>query len=99
MASLSLLVGLAVTPVGMPPEANAQINVDIRIGLDLSRGRRISCAEGERLLRDRGFRDIRRRDCRGRYFVYRGTRRGGRFEIAIRSSNGRIADVRRLGRA
>lgn len=99
MACLSLLIGLAVSPLAIPTDAEARITIDINIGTNLSRGRRISCGEGERLLRDRGFRDVSRRDCRGRYFVYRATRRGSRWEIALESRNGRIADVRWLRRA
>ena len=99
MVCLTFLIGLAVSPLGIAPEAKAQVNIDINIGTDLSLGRRISCAEGARLLRDRGFRNIRRRDCRGRHFVYRATRRGSRWEVALQSRNGRIVDVRRLGRA
>lgn len=98
IACLSLLIGLAVSPPGIPSEAKAQVSIDINIGTNLSRGRRISCAEGERLLRNRGFRDVSRRNCRGRHFVYRGTRRGSRWEIALQSRNGRISDVRRLRR-
>jgi hypothetical protein len=50
------------------------------------------------LLRNRGFRDVRRVDCGGRFFVYRAWRGNTRFEIAIRASNGQVVDVRRLRR-
>lgn len=49
--------------------------------------------EGERLMRARGFHNIRRVDCRGRHFVYRATRRGARFEIALHSRDGRVGDA------
>jgi hypothetical protein len=100
LASLVVASGLFLVPVGAPGPASAQVSVDINIGIGtlLSGGRRISCSQGERILRNRGFRDIRRVDCRGRNFVYRGTRRGNRYEIAVRSSNGRVADYRRVGR-
>lgn len=98
--SLALAIGILLTPVSAPLPASAQVNVNINIGVgtQLSSGRRISCSQGERILRNRGFRDIRRVDCRGRYFVYRGTRRGNRYEIAVQSSNGRVVDVRRVRR-
>src|SRR5262245_26312161 len=99
MACLGLLIGLAVSPLAMPTEAEARISIDINIGTNLSRGRRISCGEGERLLRNRGFRNVSRRNCRGRYFVYRGNRLGSRWEIALESRNGRIADIRWLRRS
>jgi hypothetical protein len=102
--SLFLSIGMAfcllTSPLGLPPEASAQSNVsiDIRIGTNLNRGRGITCSQGERLLRNRGFRDVRRVDCRGRFFIYRGWRSNTRFEIAVRQRDGRIVDVRRVGR-
>jgi hypothetical protein len=84
-------------PVALPAPAHA-LSIDISIGTNLSGGRSISCAEGARRVRNRGFRDVRSVDCRGRYFVYRGWRDGRQFEIAVRRSNGRVADVRRVGR-
>ncbi|CAI2933883.1 hypothetical protein WHT83_20280 [Aminobacter sp. P9b] len=97
---LGLAVGLLASPVALPPEAIAQssVNIDISIGTNLNRGRGISCNQGERLLRNRGFRDVRRVDCRGRFFVYRAWRGNTRFEIAIRQRDGRVVDVRRIGR-
>lgn len=93
-----LLIGLAVNPLAMPTAAEARVSIDINIGTNLNSGRRISCSQGERLLRNRGFRNVSRRDCRGRFFVYRGTRHGSRWEIAVDSRNGRISDIRWLRR-
>ncbi len=98
IASLGIAVAILVAPAGLPTPAPAQVSVDITIGTNLSSRRRISCARGEALLRSRGFRNIERRDCRGRFFVYRATRRGDRFEIAIRASDGQIVDFRRVRR-
>ncbi len=64
-ASVAIVHGPAVTPAIMPVQA-AAVTVNINMGSSLNSGRRISCAQGERLLRYRGFRDIRRIDCRGR---------------------------------
>ena len=100
-ALLSIGTLLLITPVGLPAPANAvtiDINLGFGVGSDLDRGRRMSCRDGERILRNRGFRDVRRIDCRGRTFVYRGWRRGNRYEIALRSRDGRVVDVRRLRR-
>ncbi len=80
------------------PAAVEAVTINTNIGASLNNGRGITCAQGERLLRNRGSRDIRRVNCRGRHFVYRGWRGGSRFEIAVRSSNGRLADVRRIRR-
>jgi hypothetical protein len=93
---LGLVLSLAV-PLALPAPAYTA-SVSISIGTNLNHGRRITCAQGERMLRNRGFRDIRRVDCRGRFFVYRARRGGNRFEIAINSHNGRVADVRRIRR-
>jgi hypothetical protein len=100
IASLGIAAGILFTPVGAstPVRAQVTIDVDIGIGTNLSAGRLISCARGEVLLRSRGFRDIVRIDCRGRFFVYRATRRGSRFEIGIRASDGQIVDFRRVRR-
>ena len=99
VALLSLVAVLFLTPAGPTTPAHAvTVDINISTGTNLSSGRRITCREGERLLRDRGFRDIRRIDCRGRYFVYRAWRRNNRFEIALRSRDGRVVDMRRLRR-
>src|SRR5215475_12337645 len=100
VALFSLVAVLLLTPAGPATPAHA-VTVDINnisTGTTLRSGRRITCREGERLLRDRGFRDIRRIDCRGRYFVYHAWRRNHRFEIALRSRDGREVDMRRLRR-
>ena len=98
-AMLGVTTLLLVTPVAHAPPASAvtiNVNVGFGIGSNLNRGRRLSCSEGERILRNRGFRDVRRIDCRGRYFVYRGWRRGNRYEVALNSRDGRVVDLRRL---
>jgi hypothetical protein len=95
--SAVLLFGLLIPPVAVPTPAHA-VTININIGTNLNYGRRISCSQGERLLRNRGFRDIRRIDCRGRFFIYRASRGNSRFEIAIRASTGQVVDVRRIRR-
>ena len=72
-ACLALALGLAV-PVAAPTPAHA-VTININIGTSLNNGRAITCRDGERILRSRGFRDIRRVDCRGRFFVYRARHR------------------------
>ena len=92
-----LVVAFLSLPIALPTPADA-VSIDISIGTNLSGGRSISCAEGARRVRDRGFRNVRSIDCRGRYFVYRGWRGNRQFEIAVRRSNGRVVDVARVGR-
>lgn len=100
---LQFLVGPALallllgTPGGVPAPAGA-VTININVGSSVSNGRGISCREGERLLRNRGFRDVRRIDCRGRHFVYRGWRGGSRFEIVLRSRDGSVVSRRRISR-
>jgi hypothetical protein len=53
--TLGLIVSLLMTPVALPTVAIAQ-SVSITIGTNLNRGRGITCSQGERLLRNRGFR-------------------------------------------
>lgn len=84
-------------PVALPTPAQA-VTINITIGSSLNNGRAITCRDGERILRRRGFTNIRRVDCRGRFFVYRAWRNGRRFEIAVSAHNGRVVDLRRLRR-
>lgn len=72
------------------------VTVNINVGSSLNNGRGITCVQGERLLQNRGFRDMRRIDCRRRYFVYRGWRGGRRFEITFWSCYGRLVDMQRI---
>jgi hypothetical protein len=83
--------------VALPTPAQA-VTVNLNIGTSLNHGRSITCRDGERILRIRGFRDIRRVDCRGRFFVYRARHGVSRFEIAISAHNGRVVDLRRIRR-
>jgi hypothetical protein len=95
--ALGLVLGLLTAPATAPTSAEAA-TISISIGTNLSSGRSITCIDGERRLRARGFRNVRRVNCRGRFFVYRAWRGSNWFEIAVRQSNGRIVDVRRIRR-
>lgn len=92
----SLALGLA-APLAMPTPAQA-IEITLHNGSSFNTRRAITCREGERVLRQRGFREARRVDCHGRYFVYRAWRDGRQYEIALRARNGTVADMRRVGR-
>lgn len=83
------------TPLALPAAAQ-NVSVNITVGTSLNHGRAISCAQGQRLLQNRGFRDVRRIDCRGRFFIYHARRGNARFEVALNSRTGRVADVRRI---
>lgn len=97
LAGLALAFLLLTAPGGFPASAS-NVTININVGSSLSSGRGITCREGERLLRNRGFRDVRLMDCRGRYFVYRGWRSGNRFEVVLRSRDGRVVSRRRISR-
>ena len=96
LASVLLALFLVVEPLAMSTPAEA-VSINISIGSSVSGGRAISCAEGARRVRDRGFRNVRRIDCSGRYFIYRGWRGNRQYEIAVRRINGRVVDVHRIG--
>ena len=97
LATLVLALALVIEPLAVPAPAGA-VTINIAIGTNLSGGRPITCAEGARRVRSRGFRDVRRIDCGGRFFIYHGWRGNRRYEIAVQRSNGRVVDVRRIGR-
>jgi hypothetical protein len=97
LGTLVLALALLVEPLALSTPAGA-VNINISVGSNLSGGRAISCAEGARRVHNRGFRNVRRIDCSGRFFVYRASRGGRQYEIAVRRSNGRVVDVRRIGR-
>ncbi|KWV40833.1 hypothetical protein AS026_25290 [Rhizobium altiplani] len=96
LLSCALALVVFVSPVALPQEASAQIIIGS--GSSLNHGRPITCPQGARLLRTRGFRDVIRDNCRGRYFTYRAIRNGNRYEIGVRQRDGRIVDVRRTSR-
>lgn len=96
LACLALVLSFG-APVALPTPASA-VTINLHVGNTLNRGRAITCQQGERILRNRGFRDIRRIDCRGRFFVYHARRGSSRFEIAVSARDGRVVDLRRIGR-
>lgn len=95
---ISIVALFVLVAPSVAPATARSVTVNINVGSSISNGRGISCWEGERLLRNRGFRDIRRVDCRGRYFVYRGWRSGRRYEVVLRSRDGRVVSRRRISR-
>lgn len=97
-ACLGLLLSLAASATSPAPVQAATINPNIGIGLStgLNSGRAINCWGGARILRNRGFWDVRRADCRGRIFVYRARRGGNRYEISVNAQNGRVVSTRRM---
>jgi len=98
LASFVLTLAVVASPVAVPREASAQIGIQIGAGNSLNHGRPVTCNQGARLLRTRGFRDVNVVNCRGRYFTYRASRRAERFEIAVRQRDGRIVEMRRTSR-
>lgn len=94
LLAFCLAVGLG-APIVAPVPAQA-LEVSITVGSSLNHGRAISCSQGQRLLQNRGFRDVRRIDCRGRFFIYHARRGNARFEVALSSRTGRVTDLRRI---
>ena len=95
---LSVLSVLAALAIAQPIEpAQAKVVIDITIGGALWGNGKITCNQGSRLLRDRGYYNISRRDCWGRQYVYRAWRNNKYFQIIVDSRNARVVDRRRLG--
>jgi hypothetical protein len=95
---LRLLAVIATVWIGLfasSPGAEARVNIEINVGSTINHGRRISCAEGRRILLHRGFRDVRARDCRGSVFTYTGRRNGSWWWIDVRARDGRILRLQR----
>jgi hypothetical protein len=76
--------------------AHAKVSVEVTTGGSSWGKGRISCSRGARILRDRGYRDIVRKDCYGRFYVYRAWRDSRRYEIALDARSGRVVDRRRV---
>lgn len=94
--ALFLAVGLGVS-IAAPVSAQG-LDVHVAVGSSLNHGRAITCSQGQRLLQNRGFRDVRRVDCRSRFFIYHVRRGNSRFEVALSSRTGRVTDLRRIRR-
>ena len=57
---------------------------------------RISCGEGRRILRDRGYYRVRTIECNGGAYTYLGNRRGNTFRVSLSSRSGQIVDRDRI---
>lgn len=84
---------MAVGTVAETAPAFSQVNTVI-VGTRINSGHRVRCAEGARLLRMRGFSNVRSLDCRGTHFLYRGDRFRRTYDVTVRSRDGRITNVR-----
>lgn len=56
----------------------------------------VSCSEGRRILRQRGFSDVRPVQCSGRNLVYTARERGEPVEVRVSARDGRIVSVEGL---
>src|SRR5215467_4198950 len=97
--SLSIAAALIFADVAATVPADARVNVNINIGTgsSLNFGRSITCAQGARLIRNRGFSNVTQRDCRGRTFTYDAWRRGRLYHVSVRARDGIIVDYFRVG--
>jgi hypothetical protein len=91
---LSVLAAVTIAQPAVP--AQAKVQIDITIGGTLWGKGKISCNQGARLLRDRGYYNISIRDCRGRHYNYRAWRNNRYFQITVDARNSRVVDRRRL---
>lgn len=90
---LALLALAIVGSIAEPVPAFSQ-NQTALVGTRINNGHRIRCSEGARLLRIRGFRNVRAIDCRGSHFLYRGDRFRRTYDVTVRARDGRITNVR-----
>ncbi|MCP4564439.1 MAG: hypothetical protein GY873_21675 [Bosea sp.] len=96
IAVVTCCLGLGfLAPIAAPVPVEAA-SITINIGSSLNHGRAISCRQGQILLQNRGFRDVRRVDCRGRFYVYHARRGGNRFEVTLNARTGRVSNIHRL---
>ncbi|MBA8840561.1 putative RNA binding protein YcfA (HicA-like mRNA interferase family) [Ochrobactrum sp. 19YEA23] len=94
IAAILALFALTVAgTVAEPVQAFSQ-NQAALVGTRLNSGHRIRCSEGTRILRTRGFRNVRAIDCRGSHFLYRGDRFRRTYDVTVRARDGRITNVR-----
>ena len=97
--SLSIAAALVFADIAAPVPADARVSVNVNIGTgsSLNGGRSITCAQGARLIRNRGFNNVSQRSCRGRTFTYDAWRRGRLYSVSVRARDGRIVDYFRVG--
>lgn len=57
---------------------------------------RISCSEARSIVRNRGYRNVATRDCKGSTYSFRATRRGKVYIVSVSSRSGAIISVRRV---
>src|SRR5581483_8161205 len=97
--SLSLAAALVFADVvtSVPADARVNVNINIGTGTSLNFGRNITCAQGARLIRNRGFSNVTQRNCGGRTFTYDAWRRGRQYRVSVRARDGVIVDYFRVG--
>jgi hypothetical protein len=57
---------------------------------------RLTCRQAIAELRDRGYRNVKAFDCRGKSYGFYATRGGKKYKIAVRSRDGHITSRRRI---
>lgn len=57
---------------------------------------RLGCRKARRMLRHRGFRHIRTRDCHGARYAFKAYRHGHWWMVRVSSNNGRILGIRAI---
>lgn len=96
VAALIVFVALIVSGVVSGPTPAFSQNQSAVVGVRINNGQRIRCNEGTRLLRARGFHNVRALDCRRSHFLYRGNRFSRTYDITVRARDGRITNMRAI---
>jgi hypothetical protein len=84
------------------PAAEAKVTISITVNIGNWHGPgfydgqwrdKLTCGEGRRLLRQRGYSNVQSLECQGRYYLYRASSRHGQVIIEL---NARAGKVRRV---
>lgn len=98
-AGFSLAVAMAAAPAA---EAKVSVHIGIGVGTWYGPGYyggywrdKLTCREGRWLVQSYGYRYVRALDCAGRYYTYRGWRRGHPVLVRVDAINARVVGTQR----
>lgn len=84
------------------PAADANVTISITVNIGNWHGPgfydghwrdKLTCAEGRRLLRQRGYSNVQSLECQGRYYLYRASSQHGQVIIELNARTGKVQRV------
>ncbi len=84
------------------PVADAKVTISITVNIGNWHGPgfydgqwrdKLTCTEGRRLLRQRGYSNVQALECQGRYYLYRAASRKGQVIIELNARTGKVRRV------